>query len=276
MTMMNDQLQQELRGFRQRTKLKFRSGNYLVKTAENDWEAQRALALRHTNSNLNIDYDLYDYECDHLIVIDEKHGRIVGAARLSSSFHGHSFPAAQDFQLEILLASPGEKLECSRLCVDPFYRDGTVIGLLMRGISNYAYETNTRFLFGAIGVGQIESDSVVVLMKYLADTGVGEFRFTVEPKPHAMMPGLPVALARFARQRQPAGTFRLQRIPSLMRFFINAGAKIGLSPSIDRENNGIDFFSLIDFQVATAGLRALSRKFSGSPKAASRNLNAAK
>jgi hypothetical protein len=248
-----DLLGRSLRGFRNKTKLKFRSGHYIVKTAENEWEAQKALALRKSAppkesinvSKINDEFDFFDHDCDHLIVIEEEIGRVVGAVRLSSSFHGHSFPAAEDFHLDIFLTAVGHKLECGKVCVDPSFRNGTVVRLLMRGIAQYAKITNTRYLFGAIGAGPIEADSVVVLMKYLSDTGVGEFRYSIEPKANSQMTSLPIALTRFARQQTP-GAFRLRRIPGFMRLLIDAGARICLSPAADSGSQGVRFFSLLD------------------------------
>ena len=263
-----DPLRQALRGFRQKTKLKLRAGNYIIKTAENEWDAQRAVALRkyvdpknkNDFSHLNIDLDFFDHDCDYLIVIEKQIGRVVGAARLSSSFHGHSFPASENFQLDIFLTAAGHKLECGKLCVDPTFRNGSVIDLLMRGIAEYARVTETRYLFGTIGGGPIEADSVVGLMKYLSDTGAGEFRYSIEPKAHMQMTSLPVAMTRFALQKPATGAFRFRRLPSFMRFFTNAGAKVCLSPALDRERRQVSFFSLFDFQTATIKLKTFSKK----------------
>ncbi len=73
---------------------------YVIKTAENDFELEQALRLRHEvfifeilgkKKLFGIDIDRYDMLCDHLLVIDKKTEQVVGTYRFNSDRYSDRF-----------------------------------------------------------------------------------------------------------------------------------------------------------------------------------------
>ena len=100
------------------------------------------------------DFDRFDAYCDHLLVIDHARGggdQVVGTYRLlrRSVADAHDgFYSTWEYDIDAIVAQPGELLELGRSCVDPAYRNGTTMTLLWRGNAAYVLHYDIGVMFG--------------------------------------------------------------------------------------------------------------------------------
>src|SRR5882672_2941884 len=145
-----------------------RTGNFELRLAESDAEIEAAQALRYRvfyeemaaaptaeMAAARRDFDAFDRHCDHLLVIDHRHGvgaaGVVGTYRLlrrSAAATAGRFYSADEFDISTLQAHPGEILELGRSCVGPDHRSRAVAQLLWRGIADYVLYHSITLMFG--------------------------------------------------------------------------------------------------------------------------------
>ena len=100
------------------------------------------------------DFDRFDSYCDHLMVIDHDRSagdNVVGTYRLLrrsvADAHG-GFYSSWEYDIDPIVAHPGEILELGRSCVDAAYRNGTTLTLLWRGNAAYVLHYDVPIMFG--------------------------------------------------------------------------------------------------------------------------------
>src|SRR6185437_16007213 len=93
----------------------------------------------------------FDAVCDHLIVEHLPSQKIVGTYRLQTGANAAKnlgYYSAQEFDFEVYEPLREQIVELGRACVHRRHRNLIVLGLLWRGIANYAKERGGRYLFG--------------------------------------------------------------------------------------------------------------------------------
>lgn len=143
--------------FKPKFPFKIETDRFIAKTADNIHELNAVFRLRNqiflNNDCIDpfdttLDYDEFDYDCDHIVIIDKEYHHIVGTYRILSSLMSFNFYSENEFYLDEFLSTPGVKMELGRACIHPNYRNGNVIDLLWKGIAHYSKETNSQYLFG--------------------------------------------------------------------------------------------------------------------------------
>jgi putative hemolysin len=195
------------------------------------------------------DADEFDDACDHLIVLENATRRVVGTYRLqtgASAARHHGFYSAREFDFTPFEANRGEILELGRACVAADHRNHLVLGLLWRGIANYARANGARYL---VGCSSLTSQ----------DEAAGLAAFDQLVPHHLAAPEwrtLPLPALRCRRSAAPVAA---TPIPRLMRAYLALGARICGEPAIDREFSTIDFLTWVDLQSLPA--RVLQKFF---------------
>lgn len=188
-------------------------------------------------SFLPIDIDLFDLKCDHLIVKDIKTKKVVACYRLlHSEIAQGDFYSGSEFDLSKVNELEGNKLELGRAAVHKDYRNGTVIGLLWKGLLHYAQKTNTRFMFGCSSLNRMDFGSFDHVKDMLSKRNALLCESFVNPKPsfHNIIPLQSVE--------------KKQEVNSLMQMYILAGAKLSMNAAYDQEMDCLDLFTLIDLR----------------------------
>ena len=136
---------------------------YTIRLAQAPAEIQAAQALRFQVFNLELneglahsyatglDADRFDDVCDHLIVEHAASGEIVGTYRLqtgASAAKNLGYYCAQEFHFEVFEPLRGQIVELGRACVHRQHRNLFVLGLLWKGIADYARKHGCRYLIG--------------------------------------------------------------------------------------------------------------------------------
>ena len=232
--------------------------HYTTKLARAPIEVRAAQMLRFQvfNVELNeglassletgLDADPFDAACDHLLVEHVPTGHIVGTYRLQTGLNAQErlgYYCAQEFDFEPYEPFRAQIIELGRACVHRQHRNLVVLGLLWKGIADYAQERGGRYL---IGCSSLTSQDPLVgasaftqlwRQKYLA-----EYPWRTKPTAAFDCP-----LDRLAEEEV--------QIPKLLRAYLALGAKICGPPALDRRFGTIDFLTLVDLETMPAAAR---------------------
>jgi putative hemolysin len=232
--------------------------SYVTRLARNASEIRAAQALRFSVFNLELneglpeslatglDADPFDEVCDHLVVEHVSSGAIVGTYRLQTGLIAAAnlgYYSEQEFDFGRLEPIRAELIELGRACVPQQHRNLVVLGLLWKGIADYARKRGGRYLCGC---SSITSQDQAVGASAYADLCR---RHLVEPRWRTgPLPAFECCLEQLAEE-SPG-------IPKLLRAYLSIGAKICGPPALDRRFKTIDFLTLLDIHAMLALVRA--------------------
>lgn len=240
---------------------------YKVRVAENDRDVADAQRLRYRVFNVELgeglseseatgrDADPFDAVCDHLLIEHVISGEIIGTYRLQTGVSAGrtiGYYSEQEFHFDVFEPIRNELVELGRACIAKEHRNMVVLGLLWKGIAQYAKLHEARYLIGCSSITSTQPEvgqaAYIKLSKYLASP-----RFVTNPTP------------RYVCESQPESDqkdllIRKVEIPRLMRAYLTLGARICGAPALDRDFKTIDFLTLLDLK--SLGPRAM-QKFLG-------------
>jgi putative hemolysin len=241
--------------------IEFENSAYQVKTVNDPEELLEVLRLRFevffqefssrklTGRFFPYDVDMHDFFCDHLIVKDKTTNKIVACYRLlHSSFEDRikGYYSEGEFRIDDFLQKPGVKLELGRACVHKDYRSGSVIGLLWRGLCDYAKKAHVDYLFGCTSLTRSFFEKLPQVLRYLQDKDafIDDFYVGIRPKyrieSHLHLE-LDLVPAQTAENLSKA-------LPSLMNMYLMAGAKVSRQLAYDKEMDCLDIFTILEFK----------------------------
>lgn len=224
---------------------------YSVRIARHSDDLRAAQTLRFQVFNLELneglaqsyetglDADPFDPVCDHLLVEHVPSGQIVGTYRLQTgdkAAKNLGYYCAQEFEFGIYEPFRSKMVELGRACVHRQHRNLMVLGLLWKGIADYARERDARYLIGCSSLTA-------------QDPAVGATAYTelCRKKFLADQPWLTRPIRAFDCPLDQL-TDQLVEIPKLLRAYLNIGAKICGPPALDRYFKTIDFLTLLDLE----------------------------
>ena len=132
---------------------------YAICLARDSSEIRAAQALRFAIFNLELneglehsyatglDADPFDPVCDHLLVEHLATGEIVGTYRLQTGTTAAGklgYYSGQEFDFAPFEPMRAEVIELGRACVHKLHRNMSVLGLLWKGIAEYAQARGGR------------------------------------------------------------------------------------------------------------------------------------
>ena len=234
------------------------SEQYAARIASRPVEIQAAQQLRFQVFNLELneglaqsyatglDTDPFDAVCDHLIVEHLATQQIVGTYRLQtggSAAKNLGYYSAQEFDFTAFEPMRNEIIELGRACVHRQHRNLIVLGLLWKGIADYAKERGARYLIGCSSL--TSQDAAVGAAAY---TELCRKKFLAE-QPWRTTPtaAFECPLDRIADEEV--------KIPKLLRAYLTLGARICGAPALDRQFGTIDFLTLLDLESLPASAR---------------------
>ncbi len=183
-----------------------------------------------------LDRDPFDAICDHLLVEEAASGKIVGTYRLQTGKRAASnlgYYSAQEFDFAPLEPFRPEMVELGRACVEGRHRNLAVLGLLWKGIADYAKANSARYLIGCSSLTSQDPALGAAAYEVLKNRHLAEPALRTNPLPACACPldtPLPDA----------------PKIPRLLTAYLSVGAKICGPPAIDREFKTIDFLTVMD------------------------------
>ena len=224
--------------------------DYTTRLARSVEEIRAAQALRFEVFNLELnegleqshatrlDRDAYDIVCDHLLVEHQPTGQIVGTYRLQTGVTAAShfgYYSQQEFDFRPFEPLREQLIELGRACVHQQHRNLVVLGLLWKGIADYARERGGRYLCGCSSI--TSQDPAVGASAYadLCRHHLAPMEWRTRP-----LPAFDCPLNHLAEERP--------KIPKLLRAYLSMGAKICGPPALDRQFKTIDFLTMVDLQ----------------------------
>lgn len=247
----------KLRYFKPKVSLFVEAKRFLIKTVEDSRELEKTLNLRYEvfyeemlnkKAFFTVDTDKFDPICDHLIIIDKKSDKVVGTYRLISSTYSPVFYSETEFFIGNLQNAPGNKLELGRACVHRDYRNGIAIALLWKGISEYIKKVNAKYLFGCSSISTVNLIEISLIYKYLKELHFSSEDFRVYPKGKYIAGEIGCYLDTFDRLNINTETIE-RLIPSLIKSYLKAGAKVCGEPALDKKFRCADFLTVLDIEA---------------------------
>ncbi len=245
----------KIRDFEPKVKILVDKGHFTVKTVETGEELADVLKLRFEVFNkeymqrkrsIGVDVDKLDYICDHLVIRDNRAGRVVGTYRLNSSTFSDRFYTSGEFHFDQIKNMTGNILELGRAAIDKEYRTGVVIALLWRGISEYMLKTNTDILLGCASVKTTEPLQIGLVTYHLERKGVLKYNLDVEPTRKYKVANLKKSLQYIEKNAFEYDEAKVEAmIPPLFSSYIKMGFKAYGEPALDRDFNCIDYLIMI-------------------------------
>ena len=230
---------------------------YRLRLAESQADVEAAQRLRYRVFNVEMgeglasaeetgmDVDIFDAVCDHLLVEEIASNTLVGTYRVQMgdrALAGSGFYSAREFDFTPFLGRASELVELGRACVHKAHRNLVVLGLLWKGIANYAKNHGGRYLIGCSSLTSQDPAEGIALYHTLKARFLAPPEWVTRP-----MPG-------FVCEAEPVTT--PVRAPKLMSAYFSIGAKFCGEPAIDAEFKTIDFLTLVDIQALPASVAA--------------------
>lgn len=238
---------------------------YIVRIGTSDADIAQAQRLRYRVFNVELgeglaesestgkDADPFDAVCDHLLIEHTVSGEIIGTYRLQTGKGAEAnigYYSEQEFDFSPFEPIRGETIELGRACIAKEHRNMVVLGLLWKGIAQYAKLCQARYLIGCSSITSTDplvgQAAYLKLTRYLAPQ---EFLTRATEKFDCSVRG--------AEEPEIISLSRSVDIPRLMRAYLTLGAKICGEPALDREFKTIDFLTLLDLR--SLGPRAMAK-----------------
>jgi len=228
---------------------KFEKPSYRVKFAKTTEEIRAALTLRFEVFNLELneglasshatglDEDEFDDVCDHLIVVEENSGSVVGTYRMqtgASAGRNLGYYGAGEFDCGPYEPIRDSLVELGRACVHRDHRSIVVISMLWKEIVRYALDQNARYLIGCSSLtSQDPAHGQAIYQRFIKEGHLAGPEFLTNPLPAFCLEDVEPMV-----DCPPP--------PKLLRAYLGVGAKICSTPAIDRAFGTIDFLTMID------------------------------
>ena len=133
-------------------------------------------------------------------------------------------------------------MELGRACVHRQHRNLVVLGLLWKGIADYARERGGRYLIGCSSLTSQEPAAGASAYSELCRKNLADTPWRTMPLPSHECPLETV-------------TEDKTTIPKLLRAYLTVGAKICGPPALDRHFKTIDFLTLLDIETLSPQTR---------------------
>ena len=230
------------------------AGDIELRLAENEDEIRAAQALRYRifyeemsaeptaeMSRLRRDFDSFDDYCDHLLVIDRAlpagPRRVVGTYRLlrrAMAEKRGQFYSVDEYDIRQILAFPGEILELGRSCIEPAYRQRSIMQLMWRGIADYVMYHEIGLMFGCASLAGVDPAAHALALSYLHHHHLAPANL----RPRAL-PSRYVAMNMMPRDRVDARA-ALGQLPPLIKGYLRLGGFVGDGAVIDNQFHTTD------------------------------------
>ena len=199
------------------------------------------------------DFDRFDPECDHLLVVDRSAGAtpddyVVGTYRLirrSVAARQGGFYTASEFNIDKIEAMPGEILELGRSCVAREHRNRPTMQLMWLGISAYVVHYDIGIMFGCASLAGTDVDAMAVPLSYLYHYHLAPESF----RPRALAERY-VDMNRLPREAiDPRRA--LGELPPLIKGYLRLGGFVGDGAVVDEPFNTIDVCIQVKTELVT-------------------------
>jgi putative hemolysin len=194
------------------------------------------------------DFDRFDADCDHLLVIDHARDAVVGTYRLirraAAARHG-GFYSAAEYDLGAIPHFPGEVLELGRSCTDASARNGPAAKLMWRGIAAYVFHYGIELMFGCASLAGTDPDALALPLAYLH-----HFHRAPDELCARALSDRYVAMDRMPKGAIDAAQAQAL-LPPLIKGYLRLGGFVGDGAVVDRPFNTTDVAIVVKTDLVT-------------------------
>jgi putative hemolysin len=195
------------------------------------------------------DSDLYDRHCEHLLVrtvaTEDRPAQVVGTYRLLTPAGARlvgGLYADNEFDLVRLARLRPRMAELGRSCVDPDWRNGSVVLMLWSSLAGFMQRNGLDVMIGCASVPMRDGGhSAASLWQQLRRTHLA-------PIEHHVLPRLPLPVEELR------GDLAVEP-PSLVKGYLRCGAKLLGPPAWDPDFGTADLPLMLDLRDASEAFR---------------------
>ncbi len=188
------------------------------------------MGARLNTVEAGLDIDIFDPYCEHLLVRDERSGRVVGTYRIltpDAAKRIGGYYSETEFDLTRLTHIRPQLVELGRSCVHRDYRSGAVITLLWAGLAEFMLKRGYEYLVGCASVAMADGGHAAAsLYRQVRDKHMAPAEWRVTPR-------CPLPLAALNEHV-------LTEVPPLIKGYLRIGAYVCGDPAWDPDFNTAD------------------------------------
>lgn len=232
------------------------SGSLEVRLAGSEEDVKAAQALRYEvfyeecgaqpdekMALLKRDIEPIDDFCDLLLVIDHASKKVVGTYRFmlrEAALQYGSYYTSSEFEIDKLIAFPGQIMELGRSCVHQDYRTKPTMQLLWKGLGAYIQQNQVALCFGCASFIGTDISKYKQALAYLYHYHLApsNLRTCALPEHYEEMNCLPL------KEVDPKEAMR--QLPPLIKGYLRLGGVVGEGVFVDHKFNSIDVCIIVN------------------------------
>lgn len=190
-----------------------------------------------------LERDRFDPFCDHLLLMDDNRGAVVGVYRLMRRDQAQAagqFYCESEYDLGPLIAGSRRLLELGRSCVHPDYRGGMAMYHLWRALAAYVETHAIELLFGVASFHGTDLDALAAPLSLLYHKHLAPPDIRVRAVPGHFQTMNRVPLEEIDRRAAMVQT------PALIKAYLRVGGVVGDGAYVDHSFNTTDVFLVLD------------------------------
>jgi putative hemolysin len=195
----------------------------------------------HSSRETGLDRDEFDYQMDHIVLIQKGTNHVVGTYRIQTVQHAldhEGIYSGREYDLTPIEPFFPEMVETGRACITRDHRNYPAVIMMWKAISVYMTAYRQRYLFGCCSLTSLDPLDGWRAMKTLRALGSIHPTISADPMP-AFSCGDPSM--EFDPSIAP-----LPKIPKLFSAYLRLGTQVISKPAIDREFGTVDFLMFLD------------------------------
>ncbi|KGM48716.1 GNAT family N-acetyltransferase [Pseudooceanicola atlanticus] len=244
--------------------LSLKKGRYRARFAETAEDIGAAQALRtlafRGDREAELDADMFDDICDHVLVEDQRSGDLVCCFRILPLTGGQEIArsySAQYYELSALEAFPGKMVEMGRFCIDPSVKDPDILRVAWGAMTTYVDEQGVEMLFGCSSFHGTDADQYLDAFAMLKERHLAPKRWLPRVKAPKVF--------NFAQKlrRKPDAKLAMLRMPPLLRTYLLMGGWVSDHAVVDSHMNTLHVFTGLEINAIPPARKRLLRATTG-------------
>ena len=236
-------------------------GRYRARLAVTAQDLGAAQSLRtRAFATGEMDRDVYDTNCAHVLVEDGSTGALVCCFRLMMLDGGaelrHSY-SAQYYDLSALADFKGRMVELGRFCIDPACADPDILRVAWGAMTRFVDENGVEMLFGCSSFAGTETGAYLDAFAMLKARHLAPKRWL----PRVKAPDVFRFAARL--RRKPDAKKAMLRMPPLLKTYLMMGGWVSDHAVVDRHMNTLHVFTGLEIGAIPAARKRLLRAVAG-------------
>ena len=200
-----------------------------------------------------LERDRFDDHVDHMLLVDDTVGRVVGVYRLLQQDKAQAlggFYSEGEYDLTLLKTSGRRLLELGRSCLAPAYRGGIGMHHLWQGLADYVRAHEIEVLFGTASFHGTDAQALAEPLTMLHLNHLAPPELRVRALAAHYQPMNLVAPDQLDRRRA------MVAVPALIKAYLRLGGTVGEGAYVDHAFNTTDVCLILD----TARMNDRSRR----------------